>query len=127
MRNTCFACLIVLLFACTPKLNGTFEGAIDQWLLDSGGEYPVEYYRFKHKNRFKYEVIFCYPNERGSGRFSIRKDSIQFKFKYLNDPEEFDEWEISDTTWTMPFRMVNDSLLLINGVEFKKCNRRIVF
>ncbi len=111
---------LLLCLACSPKIMGTFQGEVDAWLEESGAEYPVEYYRFKRGKQFKYEVIFCFPNDRGSGRYRLKKDSIRFEFKYLNDPEVQDMWEISDTTWTLPFKMVNDSLLLIDGVEFRR-------
>lgn len=111
---------LLLCLACSPKIMGTFQGEVDAWLEESGAEYPVEYYRFKRGKQFKYEVIFCFPNDRGSGRYRLKKDSIRFEFKYLNDPEVQDMWEISDTTWTLPFKMVNDSLILIDGVEFKR-------
>lgn len=127
MRSICIASLIILLSACSPKLNGTFEGAVDQWMLDSGGEYPVEYYRFDRGKKFTHVVMFCFPNERGLGKYSIQGDSIRFNFKHLDDPEIQNDWEISDTTWTLPFRMVNDSLLLIKGVSFRKSRWKAFF
>jgi hypothetical protein len=111
----------MLLFqGCAPKLQGTFEGEVEDWLLDSRGEYPVDYYRFKRGNRFEYRVIFCMLTIRGSGRYRIEKDSILLKYKPLNEPEVDDLWELSDTLIQMPFQRLNDSTVLMDGVRFRR-------
>jgi hypothetical protein len=113
--------LLMLLFqGCAPKLQGTFEGEVEDWLLDSRGEYPVDYYRFKRGNRFEYRVIFCMLTIRGSGRYRIEKDSILLKYKPLNEPEVDDLWELSDTLIQMPFQRLNDSTVLMDGVRFRR-------
>lgn len=113
--------LLILLFqGCAPKLQGSFEGEVDAWILDSGGEYPVDYYRFKRGNRFDYRVIFCMLTIRGSGSYRIEKDSIRFQYKSLNDPEVDDDWELSDTLIQMPFQRLNDSTVLLDGVKFRR-------
>lgn len=114
--------ILLMLFSqgCTPKLQGTFEGEVEAWMSDSGGEYPVDYYRFKRRNQFEYRVIFCMLTIRGSGRYRIEKDSIRFQYKPLNDPEVDDDWELSDTLIRMPFQRLNDSTVLLDGVRFQR-------
>ncbi len=121
MKPCCLLLLVLIHLACSPKISGTFEGEVEAWLSDSGGEYPVEYYRFKSENKFEYRVIFCMLTIRGSGRYRVKDDSVGiFKYKILNDPEVDDAWEISDTIIQKPFRILNNTTLLIDQVKFTR-------
>ena len=125
MKYPILILLILFVQGCAPKLQGTFEGEVEAWMAESGGEYPVDYYRFKRGNRFDYRVIFCMLTIRGSGKYRIEKDSIRFQYKHLNepDPEVDDAWKLSDTLIRMPFQRLNDSTVLLDGVRFRRFRR----
>jgi hypothetical protein len=104
----------------TPRLQGSYQEEVEKWMSDSGGEYPVAYYRFSRRNRFDYRVIFCMLTDRGSGRYHIYGDEIRLVFGRQKLQDTPPKWDISDTTIVLKFSAPNDSTLLIGGTIFRR-------
>lgn len=104
----------------TPRLQGSFEEEVAAWKSDGGGEYPVAYYHFNHDRHFDYRVIFCMLTDRGSGKYSVSADEIRLVFGRQKERDTPPDWDISDTTIILKFKMLNDSTLIIGDTKFRR-------
>ena len=113
--------LLTIATSCSsPRLQGSFEEEVEQWMSDGGGEYPVAYYSFSRRNRFDYRVTYCMLTDCGSGRYKIYEDEIRLLFGRQKLRGIAPEWDISDTTIVLKFSAPNDSTLLIGGTTFRR-------
>lgn len=95
MRKVIKLCvLLFVLNGCNTKISeGVYQEDLARW-KNENGEFPIEYYQFAKNKKFKYGIIFCFLNENGYGKYRIKGNKLNLKFKR----QKFSSYQITEVS-----------------------------